>query len=41
MEAEDLDVPVDLQKMDVSKVHLKLSTGEVIELDKYQGNDDP
>ena len=37
MEAEDLDVPGELQKMDVSKAYLKLNTGEVIELDKYQG----
>ena len=32
-----LDVPGELQKMDVSKAYLKLNTGEVIELDKYQG----
>lgn len=38
LKPEDLDIPVDLvQKMNVSKVHLKLSTGEMIELDKYQG----
>lgn len=37
MEAEDLGVPRDLQKMDVSKVYLKLNTGEVVELDKHQG----
>lgn len=27
MEAEDLDVPGELQKMDVSKAYLKLNTG--------------
>ena len=37
MEAEDLGVPRDLQKMDVSKAYLKLNTGEVVELDKHQG----
>ena len=38
LKPEDLDIPVELvQKMNVSKVHLKLSTGEMIELDKYQG----
>ena len=37
MEAEDLGVPRDFQKMDVSKAYLKLNTGEVIELDKHQG----
>ena len=38
LKPEYLDIPVDLvQKINVSKVHLKLSTGEMIELDKYQG----
>ena len=37
MEAEDLGVPREFQKMDVSKAYLKLNTGEVIELDKHQG----
>ena len=37
MESEYLDVPGKLQKLDVSKAYLKLNTGEVIELDKYQG----
>ena len=30
-------IPGKLQKLDVSKAYLKLNTGEVIELDKYQG----
>ncbi|MFR1240052.1 MAG: hypothetical protein ACLSDJ_02515 [Butyricimonas faecihominis] len=38
LKPENLDIPIDLvQKMNVSKAHLKLSTGEMIELDKYQG----
>lgn len=36
IDSEEASFPA-IRKMDVSKAHLRLSTGEVIELDKYQG----